>query len=151
MSKLITRYFSPEDLQEISAQCSALEKHTAGEVRVCIYSHKPFWAWCRPLKKWALTEFYRLGMHRTRAQTGVMLLILLSKRRFQIIADTGIHRKVGQGTWDEIARELAQSFRRGAYLTGVIATLEKIGQLLATHFPRPEDDRNEISDEVVVK
>lgn len=151
MAKLIDQYFTKEDLHKISAACAAVEQNTSGEVRVCIYNHKPFWSWLQPLKRFALTEFFRLGMHRTRDKTGILLLILLSKRRFQIIADSGIHTKVGQATWDEVALELRTHFRRGAYLEGVLQTIYKIGNLLAAHFPRKADDTNELSDEVVVK
>jgi len=151
MAKLIDQYFTEDDLQKISAACSQVEQNTCGEIRVCIYNRKPFWSWGQPLKRFALTEFFRLGMHRTRDKTGILLLILLSKRRFQIIADAGIHTKVAQATWDEVAQELRAYFRRGAYLEGVLQVIHKIGSLLALHFPRKADDINELSDEVVVK
>lgn len=150
-TKLIDKYFSPEDLTKISQACHEVEQQTAGEIRVCIYNSRPFGLRHKSVKTVALTEFYRLGMHKTRDKTGILLLILLKERRFHIIADQGIHSRVSQSTWDELAGELSEAFKQGAYLAGILQTVQKMGAILASHFPRKPDDTNELPDEIVVR
>ena len=98
----------------------------------------------------ALREFYRLGMDKTRDNTGVLIYLLLSDKKFQIIADKGIHEKVEDGTWQKIADEMAEEFRKGKFLDGILKGLDRIGKILARHFPIKPDDTNELPNEVEI-
>jgi uncharacterized membrane protein len=40
-------------------------------------------------------------------------------------------------------------FREGKFTEGVLAGLERAGDIMARHFPREDDDRTELSDAVV--
>lgn len=147
---LIDHYFTKTDLQKIAHACGEVEKKTAGEIRVSVFSKRP-----RKLKKLALDEvaldeFYHMGMDKTRDRTGILLFILLAERKFQILADTGINAKVEQQVWDELAVGLSDSFKKGAYLEGVLQTVAGMGIILAQWFPRKADDTNELSNEVSV-
>jgi len=62
---LIDHYFMKADLQKIAQACGEVEKKTAGEIRVSVFSKRP-----RKLKKLALDEvaldeFYHMGMDKT--------------------------------------------------------------------------------------
>ena len=50
----------------------------------------------------------------------------------------------------EIENELKEQFRNGNYIKGILHIIEEMGEILALHFPRKEDDVNELSDEVNV-
>ena len=39
--------------------------------------------------------------------------------------------------------------RQGRCADGMIAAVEKVGAVLAEHFPRADDDRNELSDRLI--
>lgn len=99
----------------------------------------------------ALREFYRLGMDKTRDQTGVLVYVLLSERKLQIVADKGINEKVNNETWQKIADMMAEHFKSGKYLDGIINGLDEIGKILYTHFPIKPDDKNELSNEVEIR
>ncbi|CUT02614.1 TLP18.3, Psb32 and MOLO-1 founding protein of phosphatase [Candidatus Kryptonium thompsonii] len=99
----------------------------------------------------ALREFYRLGMDKTRDQTGVLVYILLSERKLQIVADKGINEKVENETWQKIADKIAEQFKQGKYLEGIMEGLDEIGGILLQHFPIKPDDRNELSNEVEIR
>ena len=96
-------------------------------------------------------DFHRLGMAGTRDATGVLLFLLFRERKFRIVADRGIHERVGQATWDRIGQSLAGYFRDEKYLDGVIAVLTAIGSELEKHFPKPPGDSNELSNSVDVR
>ncbi|MCK9245273.1 MAG: TPM domain-containing protein, partial [Candidatus Marinimicrobia bacterium] len=74
--------------------------------------------------------------------------ILLDEHKFQVLADEGINAKVEKKVWDEIANQMAEKFKNGEYLTGVVTTVMRIGEILAGWFPRKSDDTNELSNEV---
>ena len=40
------------------------------------------------------------------------------------------------------------SFRKGEFTEGVVAGVERVGQVLARHFPRKTEDRNELPNEI---
>lgn len=148
---LIDKYFSKDDLKKIAEACGKAEEKTAGEVRVSIFSKRPRKLKNLSLKEVAQAEFFRLGMDKTRDKTGILLLIILAERKFQILADRGIDAKVEQQTWDELADTLSEYFKNGKYLEGVQHCVRRMGAILTQHFPIKSDDTNELSNEVSVQ
>jgi uncharacterized membrane protein len=144
-----SKYFSKEDLQSITRAIAAAERSTGGEIRVVV-RHRRHWKERKlSLHELTLGEFHRLGMQNTRERIGVLILLLLSERQFQIIADEGIHRKVGDGTWNEIAAGMTAHFKSGNYLAGILEAVGKVGDVLHEHFPGRHSDGNELPDDVV--
>ena len=99
----------------------------------------------------ARREFVELGMMRTRDRSGVLIFLLLEERQFCILADEGIHEKVGQDPWTDIAGSMARSFKEKAFVEGVLYAVREVGAILVRHVPRRGDDTNEISDTVGVR
>jgi uncharacterized membrane protein len=75
-------------------------------------------------------------------------LLLLKEKQFQIVADEGINNIVGQSTWDKIRDEMQLYFIRGNFTEGILSGIEKMGDVLAAHFPIKSDDKNELSNKV---
>jgi len=145
---LLKRYLKKEDLKFLSEKIAEAEQKTNGEIRV-VLRHRRHWnERSLPLHELALREFYHLGMHKTPQRTGVLILLLLAERKFQIIADEGIHSRVPEGTWDSIAAAMSDQFKKGNYRDGLAKAIEAVGAVLAQHFPRTED-RNHLSNDVV--
>jgi len=149
MNLFKNKYLSKADLKSLSAVIADAEKNTSGEVRVII-RHRRHWKERKlSLHSLTLNEFYRLGMENTRDKTGVLILLLLSERKFQIIADEGIHNKVEEGKWDKIASCMTDYFKKGNYFEGIAETIRAVGEELAKYFPRKADDTNELPDEII--
>ena len=89
-------------------------------------------------------------MTKTSARTGVLLFLLLEERQFYIFGDEGIHARVGQKAWEQVAEELSRHFSEKKFRDGLIHGVRSAGKLLAEHFPRLKDDKNELSDQVSV-
>ncbi len=120
------------------------ERVTSGEIRVSVSTF--FWG---DLEKVAQKAFVRLGMDRTAQRNGVLIFLVPSRRRFAVLGDIGIHAKVGQAFWDELAACLSLHFKRGDFTEGLVACIGLAGKLLGEHFPSQGDvDRQELSDDV---
>jgi uncharacterized membrane protein len=139
----VRRFLSKLDSQRIVEAISEAEKKSSGEIRVHVTRRKP-----DNLEERARRRFELLGMTRTAHRNGVLIYIAPKLRRFQILGDAGIHEKCGDDFWKATAAELESHFRKGEFTEGLVRGIEKIGSLLAEHFPRQAGDANELSDEV---
>ena len=97
----------------------------------------------------ALAQFMAHGVHLTSARTGVLIYVSLLPRRIEILADSGIHARVGQAIWDEAVARLAAEIRTGPLGEALAHAIRDLGALLAVHFPRPQGDRNELPNRVI--
>lgn len=94
--------------------------------------------------------FSRLRVWDTEGNSGVLIYLLLADRQVEIVADRGIHAKVGGEAWEAICGRMEQAFREGRFEEGVTAGIKEIGTLLATHFPPQGANPNELSDQPVI-
>lgn len=131
------------DDARLLAAIAAAEQRTSGEIRVVISRttvDEPVAA--------AERHFERLGMTRTADRNGVLILFCPRSRAFAVIGDRGIHEKCGQGFWHELTEVMTRQFKAGDFTGGLVLAIERAGSLLAVHFPRRPDDRNELPDTV---
>jgi uncharacterized membrane protein len=128
---------------EIVAAIQAAELKTSGELRVFI-SHKNI---ADPVVA-AQKEFTRLGMTKTRDRNAVLIYLAPGTCKFAVIGDQGVHDRCGDGFWQELARAMTTHFRAGEFTPGIVHGITRAGELLAEHFPRRPDDRNELSNRV---
>jgi uncharacterized membrane protein len=151
MERLVYNYFTDDDFLRISGTISKAEKTTSGEIRVAIKEKKHLLEWKKNIRQLAEKEFFKLGMDRTRDKTGILLYLLLRDRQFYILADSGIHEKVGDETWNKIRDEIQHRLGSGKFRDGILWGIERVGLVLSEHFPIKPDDTNEISNEVVIE
>lgn len=149
-NKLIYDFFSDDDFLRISSKIREVEKNTSGEIRVSIKGDTTLFDRKKNIRSLAEKEFYKLNMHSTRDNTGILLFLLLTKRKFYILADKGINEKVDQFVWDGIRDEMQKEFREGHFSGGMILGLDRVGKILSQHFPIKSDDTNELSNRIIV-
>ena len=87
-------------------------------------------------------------MHETDARNGVLLYLAIHDRKFAVIGDVGIHQVVDQPFWDATYEAASPWFKSDAWVVGLKAALEAIGKALEVHFPRSNEDVNELSDAI---
>lgn len=97
----------------------------------------------------ALALFRTAAEKRTTGSTGVLLYLSLAEHRAEILADAGIHGKVTPEVWGAAMAALLAHVREGRPADGMAAAVEQIGMVLAEHFPRAEDDVNELPDRLI--
>ena len=133
----------PIDQPKVVAAIAAAERRTSGEIRVLLARH----AAPEPVPA-AQRHFDRLGMTQTRDRNGVLIFLAPRSRTFAVIGDTGVHEKCGDAFWRELAAAMENHFRAGDFTAGLVHAIDRAGALLAEHFPRAPDDRNELPDQI---
>lgn len=134
---------TPIDDARVVTAIAATEEKTSGEIRVLVAKEKA----PDPVAA-ARKHFERLGMTATAARNGVLIFVAPRSHTFAVIGDTGIHEKCGDAFWRLTAAAMELHFKRGEFTEGIVQAIEKAGTLLAEHFPRRPDDRNELPNTV---
>jgi putative membrane protein len=67
-----------------------------------------------------------------------------------VIADEGIYAKVDPSVWTETVGAVLLGAKARDLTGGIIGAVEKASDVLAQHFPRQDDDINEIPNRVVI-
>lgn len=127
----------------VVAAIGEAERKTSGEIRVVVSRKKI----SDPVAE-AQKQFERLGMTNTSHRNGVLILLAPRSRTFAVIGDTAIHEKCGDTFWAELAAAMTEHFKQGFFTTGLIHGIDRAGAILAEHFPRTADDRNELPNDV---
>ncbi len=97
----------------------------------------------------ARLAFFEHGLYQTKDRTGVLIMISLLERRVQILADEGINQRVPQSVWSDLVHHLIGGIQHGKTAVVLCEVIERCGQILAQHFPRRPDDRDELSDQII--
>ena len=137
-------FLSQLEHERIERAIATAERKTSGELRVVVYPESA----PDPLRV-AEAEFNRLGMRRTRQRNAVLILVAPLSHTFAIFGDHGVHQRCGETFWQEVAAAMTTQFQAGAFTNGIVHAIERAGTLLAEHFPRTADDRNELPDTIV--
>ncbi len=96
----------------------------------------------------ALEQFAIRGIAHRKDRNGILIFVSLAERYARIIADDGIAARVPQSEWQGAIDALVAHMRDGRIADGFIVAIEKCGNVLATHFPGNEADRNELRDRI---
>ena len=73
----------------------------------------------------------------------------MAERRAEIVADDAILKVTDDHTWGEAMTALIAEVREGRPGDGICAAIERVGVVLAEHFPRSVGDTNEIPDKLI--
>ncbi|HEY6868526.1 MAG TPA: hypothetical protein VI199_02110, partial [Novosphingobium sp.] len=93
---------------------------------------------------------FRIGAERrTTGRTAVMIYLSLAEQRAEIIADKTIAAKVTAEVWGAALAAMLVEIRAGRMADGLVAAVEAVGRVLAEHFPRADDDVNELPDRLI--
>lgn len=96
-----------------------------------------------------LVSFVEHGLHKTRDNTGILILISLFEHRVQVLADQGINDKVPGDTWDKLVKDVTEGIRTGAACEALCREIRICGELLAEHFPVRHDDTDELPNLII--
>ncbi|BBC73883.1 conserved hypothetical protein [Altererythrobacter sp. B11] len=95
-------------------------------------------------------DLFKVGAERrTQGRTGILIYLSMQEHRAEIVADEAITGKVAPEVWGDAMAALLTELKQGRIADGMIAAVGKVGGVLAEHFPRAEDDRNELPDRLI--
>jgi putative membrane protein len=103
----------------------------------------------RRVRRRAVAIFQAAAAGRTAGKTGILIYVSMAERRAEIVADEAIHKLTDDHAWGEAMHALIADVREGRPGDGIVAAIERVGAVLAEHFPRSADDKNEIPDKLI--
>ena len=103
----------------------------------------------RRVRRRAVTVFRAAAEKRTVGRTGILIYLSMGERRAEIVADEAILKVTDDQTWGEAMAASLEHVREGRPGEGICAAIERVGGVLAEHFPRSEGDINEIPDKLI--
>ena len=139
-------FFSAADKEQIVACIRMAEKETSGEIRIFVESKNPF---MDPVDR-AAEIFFKLKMQKTEHRNAVLLYVAMDHQELALFADEGIYQKAGAAYWNNAVKNMTTHFTKDNISNGIEQCVRQIGQTLKEKFPySPEDDKNELPDEIV--
>lgn len=136
--------FNQEEQEKIEHAISLAENLTSGEIRLVVERR----VHDKEAIDLAKDYFEKLKMHQTALRNGVLIYLATDDHQFAIIGDAGIDSKVPEEFWESTKDLMLSSFRKGDYVSGLIAGIEKAGEQLGRYFPRRSDDVNELPNDI---
>jgi putative membrane protein len=118
---------------------------------------EPLQRWIVPKsvqRRWAhqraVEQFLALGLHTTQHRTGVLIFVSVAERYAEILADTGIDKKVPAGTWQTLVDELTRRIGEGQPAEGFVTSIAAASRLLAAHFPPGSSNPDELPNRLII-
>jgi uncharacterized membrane protein len=148
----VNRAFPRQTLIAIEKAIKASETAHAGEIRFVVegaLDGAPLFKG-QSARERAIDVFSQLRIWDTEHNNGVLIYLLLADRDVEIVADRGIHSKVGSGEWEGICHKMETAFKRAHYEAGVVSGIQAVTRHLIKHFPAIGAGRNELPDKPVV-
>jgi putative membrane protein len=103
----------------------------------------------RRVRRRAVAVFKAAADRRTVGRTGILIYLSMAERRAEIVADEAILKVTDDDTWGEAMTALLVEVKQGRVADGMVAAIERVGAVLAEHFPRSAADKNEIPDKLI--
>ena len=103
----------------------------------------------RRVRRRAVSIFKAAAERRTAGRTGILIYLSMAERRAEIIGDEAITKVTTPETWGEAMAALLVDVKEGRVADGIVAAVERVGGVLAEHFPRSAGDINEIPDKLI--
>lgn len=97
----------------------------------------------------AHAQFYERGVHLTREHSGVLFFVSLAERYVEVVADKGIHERLGEEHWQKVVDTFLSHVQKGAITEGFVAAITECGAAMAEHYPAKPGDPDELSDGLI--
>ncbi|MHB8813032.1 MAG: TPM domain-containing protein [Steroidobacteraceae bacterium] len=97
----------------------------------------------------AQAQFYLQGVQLTAHHSGVLFFVSLAERYVEIVADKGIHEKLGEAHWQQIIDKFLAHVSRGRVVDGFVDAIGACGAAMAEHYPPDPGDTNQLSDGLI--
>lgn len=97
----------------------------------------------------AKAQFYQQGVQLTQHRSGVLFFVSLAERYVEIVADKGIHEKLGAAHWQGTIQAFLECVRKGEVVEGFVTAISACGAAMAEHYPPDSDNVDELSDGLI--
>ncbi|MGH8201650.1 MAG: TPM domain-containing protein [Steroidobacteraceae bacterium] len=97
----------------------------------------------------AQAQFYIQGVQLTTHHSGVLFFVSLAERYVEIVADKGIHERLGEEHWRGIIDAFVTQVSRGRVVDGFVDAISACGAAMAEHYPPDSNDTTQLSDGLI--
>lgn len=97
----------------------------------------------------AVRAFHISTDQRTTGRTGVLIYLSMREHRAEIVADVAIAAKVDPQVWGSAMAAMLEHVKDRRIAQGMARAVDAVGDILAPHFPRADDDINELPDRLI--
>jgi len=138
-------FLSKLEHDRITAAIRKAESKSSGEIRVLIQRGK---LKSDPLVA-AQRKFHRLRMHKTAERNAVLIFVAPRAHKMAVVGDVAIHEKCGVEFWQRVVERMRTHFQNENFTDALVETVDEIGNVLSSYFPRTQRDANELPDDVI--
>ncbi|MHB1198923.1 MAG: TPM domain-containing protein [Polaromonas sp.] len=148
----LRRAFPRSTLNAIEKAIQTSETTHAGEIRFVVEGALDGWPLFQDQSagERAIDLFSQLRVWDTEGNSGLLIYLLLADRAVEIVADRGIHARVGVNEWNRICQQMETAFRQSNLEAGVLEGVRAVTQHLMAHFPSDGHNPNELPDKPVL-
>lgn len=142
--RAVRRAFPEPALAAIREAIAESESSHIGEIRFAVEAALP-WSYLKrdaSARERAEMVFSKLRVWDTERNNGVLIYLVLADRTIHIVADRGLRGLVDIEEWNAIAQAMRERFRAGDFLSGTVAGIRAVGEVLARHFPLKDGARD---------
>ena len=86
--------------------------------------------------------FKKFKMDRTALRNDVLIFVAPRSHSFAVVGDVGVHAKCGEGFWNEVVEAMRPRLQHGDFTDALVHGIERVGSLLADHFPATSDRKH---------
>jgi putative membrane protein len=87
------------------------------------------------VRKAARQQFAAVSARAAGSETGILIFVAPVDRRVELVADVGIHEKVGDAVWRDATAAIGTAMRSGDPTAGIVTAVGLCGEALRQHFP----------------
>jgi len=144
------RHFPSSVSKKLQSQISETEKTHSAEFKIAIEESLDLreLVWNINPRDKAIQAFNSLQVWDTSGNNGVLLYVLLSEHKIEIVTDRAITALKLDEAFQDICSKLEKAFIAKNYILGLEVAIDEIAKLLQQHFPATERDANEVADEL---
>ena len=95
-------------------------------------------------------QYFKVGAEqRTAKRVGVLIYLSTAEHMAEIVADAAVAGRVPSEHWGDAMVAMIDLVRAGNPAEGIAAAVTSVGAILTEHFPKSEDDVNELPDRLI--
>ena len=148
----VRRNFTPETLLAIEQSIHSSEQRHGGEIRFAVeggLDGRRLFKDQTPRDR-AIEVFSLLGVWDTEQNNGVLIYVLLADHAVEIVADRGVHVRVGSASWSAICRDMQMDFSKSSFQAGALKGIAAVANVIEKYFPPLAPQANELSNAPVL-
>lgn len=137
-------FLTPEEEALLVQAIREQEMRTSAEIRVCVTYKLIF----RP-ERHAWRMFEEIGMRNTARRNGALIVMMPRMRKVVMIGDSGVDAVVADDFWRKSVAAMIDEMHETGPLDALREGLRRLGDTLSAHWPREDNDVNELPDEIL--